>query len=114
MHTLLQNSGFGNQLQPQSLLSPEISYRVPTDKELVKVAKGIGKEFQQLALQLGLSNSRIDQIRGSYPLSVADQIIHLLLEWRKQRGRQATFQELEKAMISVGVDNEAALREIQL
>ena len=89
-------------------------YRIPTDKQLAKVSKGIGKEYQELALELGLSQSRIDQIRGSCPLNVRDQISQLLIEWRKQRGHQATFRELEKAMKSVGVDAAVALREINL
>lgn len=89
-------------------------YRVPSDKELAKISKGIGKEFQQLSLELGVSQTRIDQIRGSYPLNVTDQIIQLLIEWRKQTGSKATFRELEKAMLSVGVDTVAAFRDIRL
>ena len=100
--------------QPLHFLPFQLLYRIPTDKQLAKVSKGIGKEYQELALELGLSQSRIDQIRGSCPLNVRDQILQLLIEWRKQRGHQAMFRELEKAMKSVGVDAAVALREINL
>ena len=95
-----------------SVLVPAIASRVPTEKELVKIAQGIGLEFQQLFLELGISDARIGQIRGSNPLSVADQVVQLLLEWRKQRGCLATFRELETAMNSVGTDTVQAFKGI--
>ena len=93
-----------------SVLAPGVASRVPTEKELAKIAQGIGLEFQRLFLELGIADARIGQIRGSNPLSVADQVVQLLLEWRKQRGCLATFRELETAMNSVGTDSVQAFK----
>ena len=78
---------------------------------MVKISEGIGLEFQRLFLDLGISNARIGQIIGSYRL-VADQVVQLLLEWRKQRGCLATFRELETAMNAVGTDTRIAFKDI--
>ena len=95
------------------VLPEEVSCRVPTDKELAQISKGIGKEFHFLGIQLGLSQAKLEQIQMTYSLNVADQIFHILLEWRKQRGTLATFNELEKGMLAVGVDTLSALAEIR-
>ena len=79
----------------------------------MKISQGIGLEFQQLFLKLGISDARIGQIRGSNPLSVPDQVIQLLLEWRRQRGCLATFRELESAMNLVGTDTVVAFKDIR-
>ena len=74
-----------------SVLDPATASRVPTPRELRKISQKIGLEFQQLFLELGISDARIGQIRASNPFSVADQVVQLLLEWKKQRGCRATF-----------------------
>ena len=86
--------------------------RIPTERQLAQISKGIGKEFQQLGLRLGLSNAAMEQIRETYRLNI-DQIFHVLLSWRKKTGNLATFGELEKAMQDVGVDTLLALGDIR-
>ena len=111
LHLQFQINSPDDSLVP-SVLNTATLIRVPTEKELVKISHGIGLEFQQLFLELGISNARIGQIRGSNPLSVADQVVQLLLEWRKQRDCLATFRELETAMNSVGTDTLKAFKDI--
>ena len=103
---------FQRSCSPYSVLPCQVLYRVPTDRQLAQISKGIGKEFQQLGLSLGLSHAAVDQIRETYRLNVVDQIFHVLLSWRKQRGNLATFGELERTMLDVGVDTLLALGDI--
>ena len=95
------------------MIAQGIASRVPTDKELGKISQQIGKEHQLLFLELGISDARIWQIKESNPYNVANQVVKLLLEWRKQRGCLATFSELETAMNSVGTDTVQAFKDIK-
>ena len=78
----------------------QASQRAPTDKELAQISKGISIELRQLVRDLGLPEEKIDHIKEDYPFNSTHQIFEALYEWRKQRGTNATFNELEKRTIT--------------
>ena len=96
-----------------SVLPDQVLHDVPEYKQLGQISKGIGKEYKHLAVELGLSIAEVDRIRENNPHSNFDQILNILVSWKKQNGKSATFGELERAMREADVDTSLALRDIQ-
>ncbi|XP_033103157.1 uncharacterized protein LOC117105960 [Anneissia japonica] len=53
-------------------------------KHLLQIAKGMGLEWKQVGIRLGLSWNRIQQICCDYGLS-QERIMSMLIEWRKKQ-----------------------------
>ncbi|XP_060604987.1 uncharacterized protein LOC132757658 [Ruditapes philippinarum] len=74
-----------------------------TEKELNRMALHIGKEYQSLGIELGLSNAEIEHICLDYKATV-DRIRGILLKWKDQNVGNATLEVLVNAMNVVGID----------
>ncbi|CAL8333434.1 unnamed protein product [Boreogadus saida] len=65
-----------------------------TDKELMKVAETLGREWEQAALHLGLKTKDLDDIKAEHR-TVAMQKQNMLVLWKRRRPPgEATAQDL--------------------
>ncbi|XP_022102303.1 nucleotide-binding oligomerization domain-containing protein 2-like [Acanthaster planci] len=78
--------------------------RAPLDDIAVSILAGkLGKEWKQLALRIGVTAEKLDTIRANNPLHTINQIIEMLLTWRRMQGRDDDVVSiLAEALKSVG------------
>lgn len=66
------------------------------------VADNIGKEWMQLARQLGLQDSDIDGLNVDHRhLGIREVAYQMLRDWRERRGPEAKMQALARALVGV-------------
>ncbi|XP_056468398.1 uncharacterized protein LOC130406733 [Gadus chalcogrammus] len=70
-----------------------------SDKQLLKVAEMLGKEWEQAAIHLELSITDLDDIKADRQTDVAMQKHKMLVRWKRQRPpREATAQDLLRGL----------------
>ncbi|KAM9259202.1 uncharacterized protein RDI95_014994 [Morus bassanus] len=80
---------------PAASSRPSARPRRLTESDLMKVARGLGKEWQEVGIAcLGLERSRLDQIREDNPGNVVLQIFQMLLDWQRREKQEATASRL--------------------
>jgi hypothetical protein len=79
-------------------LSKQEAHVLLTDKVMSKISQHIGKDWEQLGLQLGLSRAQIDHIIEEYPRSAKSRRFCMLELWRNVMGKSATMGNLVNAM----------------
>lgn len=69
-----------------------------------------GKEWKELALELfdGIQNEAdttrmIQKIQHKYPLSLTEQVHVMMHKWWRKKGRDATIEELRRALDIIGI-----------
>lgn len=72
--------------------------RIPSDPDLVTVAKAIGYGWEMLAACLLVDRPMVERIKLDYRNRTIDQIFQVLLAWKWNMGFRATFEELFKTM----------------
>jgi hypothetical protein len=77
------------------------------------MAHKIGKEYNALGIELGLSQAEMDHIHMEQR-TVVDKITAMLIKWRDTNGRHATMEELRRAMVLVGIDAFAVIGSVEL
>ncbi|KAL3852240.1 hypothetical protein ACJMK2_015909 [Sinanodonta woodiana] len=93
---------FMKELQiPQTVLK-----RLPSEKELSRIARKIGKEYPLLGIDLGVPKAKIDQIEMENNNNTSNVIFQILLEWKRSHYKEATILNLLKAMKENGCDLE--------
>ncbi|XP_060587848.1 uncharacterized protein LOC132743332 [Ruditapes philippinarum] len=70
------------------------------EKQLSRISKSIGLNWELLGYELGLSNANIDRISMDNQTSIM-KIYKVLLEWKIQQNANATVNALLKAMKSI-------------
>ncbi|KAK3102666.1 hypothetical protein FSP39_013036, partial [Pinctada imbricata] len=78
--------------------------RVPTEKELAKVSRLVGFDFQLLGAELGVDNVKIQHTIMNHQYDAQSQIFHVLLLWKQKDGRNATVGKLMDALRDRNVD----------
>lgn len=69
-----------------------------SDKQLLVVAKRLGKEWKQVAIFLGLTARDLDEIQAAEK-DVTMQKLKMLVEWKnRQRAGEATVYHLWKSL----------------
>ncbi|XP_053407687.1 uncharacterized protein LOC128559584 [Mercenaria mercenaria] len=78
---------------------------VPTEKQLSRMAQRIGKECRALGRELGLTRAELDHIdMDEMNRTPVDKIAAMLGQWLKRKADSATFAELKRAMIQIGME----------
>lgn len=72
--------------------------RVPSDRELSRLASGLGAQWEEVLLDLGLSAEAVFRCRSDHPLSTHSAILAGLVQWRRCEGRRASFQRLLQSL----------------
>jgi serine/threonine protein kinase len=60
------------------------------DIQLKKVAEAVSGNWQAIGLHLGFSFQRIQDYKTAYPYSAKDRLLHILSDWRIEKGVDAT------------------------
>ncbi|KAK3577905.1 hypothetical protein CHS0354_008298 [Potamilus streckersoni] len=87
-------------------INEAILNRSPSEKELSRIARKVGKEYPLLGIDLGVPKAKIDQIEMENNFSTSNVIFQILLEWKRSHYKEATVLNLLKAMRENGCDLE--------
>ncbi|XP_056445612.1 death domain-containing protein CRADD isoform X1 [Gadus chalcogrammus] len=85
--------------------------RVPSDRELSRLASRLGAEWDSLLLHLGLSAGALYRCRADHPLSAHGRALAGLVRWRQSGGRAATVGRLLEGLRAAEV-HPSVLREV--
>lgn len=83
---------------PESVLR-----RVPSDRELSKLALRLGAEWESVLLDLGLSAEALFRCRFDHSLSSQVAALAGLVQWRRAEGKRATVERLLQSLQSAGI-----------
>lgn len=72
--------------------------KVPSDRELSRLASRLGAEWESVLLDLGLSAETLFRCRADHPLSSHGSILAALLHWRRGGGKGATLRTLIQSL----------------
>ncbi|KAM7367441.1 hypothetical protein PAMP_015342 [Pampus punctatissimus] len=72
--------------------------RVPSDRELSRLASRLGSEWEAVLLDLGLSVEALFRCRADHLLSTHGATLAALLQWRRAEGKKASVQRLLQSL----------------
>lgn len=72
--------------------------KVPSDRELSRLASRLGPEWESVLLDLGLSAEALFRCRADHSLSTHGQVLAGLVHWRRSLGKEATVQQLLQSL----------------
>uniref|UniRef100_UPI003AAFC5FA death domain-containing protein CRADD isoform X1 n=1 Tax=Centroberyx gerrardi TaxID=166262 RepID=UPI003AAFC5FA len=92
---LLPTSYNFHPLSPDDWHIPEAFLeKVPSDRELSRLASRLGPEWESVLLDLGLSAEALFRCRADHSLSTHGQVLAGLVQWRRSEGKKATAHRL--------------------
>ncbi|XP_013888155.1 death domain-containing protein CRADD [Austrofundulus limnaeus] len=89
----------GDLLLPDSLL-----HKVPSDRDLSRLASRLGAQWELVLLDLGLSPEALYRCRADHSLSSQSAVLAGLVQWRRSEGRKATVERLLQSLQAAGLD----------
>ncbi|XP_007541313.1 death domain-containing protein CRADD [Poecilia latipinna] len=96
-----------------SRIPDSVLQRVPSDRELSRLAQRLGAEWEPVLLDLGLSAEAVYRCRSDHSLNTGAAVLNGLVLWRRAGGRRATvgrlLRSLEAADLHPSVLEEAVL-----
>ncbi|XP_013779353.1 ankyrin-2-like isoform X7 [Limulus polyphemus] len=95
--TLEKKYGF---VEETGLAKPELIHRA--DLRLSDIARGLDQDWVQLADQLDVSESEVNNIKKEQPNDPVQQALVMLRLWLQQANEDATGNNLEKALRKIG------------
>ncbi|XP_026182741.1 death domain-containing protein CRADD isoform X2 [Mastacembelus armatus] len=76
--------------------------RVPSDRELSRLASRLGPEWESVLMDLGLSAEAVFRCRSDHCLSAHGAALGGLVQWRRAEGRKATVERLLQSLQATG------------
>nr|XP_057923479.1 death domain-containing protein CRADD [Doryrhamphus excisus] len=92
-------------------LPPSLGEKVPSDRELSRLASLLGGEWEAVLMDLGVSAAALFRCRADHALSCRDAALAALLLWRRAQGKGATLSRLEQSLQVAGV-HPSVLRDV--
>uniref|UniRef100_UPI0037E849FC death domain-containing protein CRADD n=1 Tax=Semicossyphus pulcher TaxID=241346 RepID=UPI0037E849FC len=92
-------------------LPDSVLQKVPSDRELSRLASRLGPEWESVLMDLGLSAEALFRCRSDHALSTQGAVLAGLVQWRRSEGRRATVQRLLQSLEAADV-HPAVLREV--
>ncbi|XP_060551554.1 uncharacterized protein LOC132713102 [Ruditapes philippinarum] len=96
----------------------EGQYDAPTkqlnEQQLCRVAEAIGRNYELLAIELGITEVELDRIMGDYSTTI-QKVLGMLRLWQRKLGERATMDVLYNAISrkkGVVTVNNAILEEV--
>ncbi|XP_061617769.1 death domain-containing protein CRADD [Phyllopteryx taeniolatus] len=80
-----------------------VRHRVPSDRQLSRVASALGAEWESVATDLGVSSAALFRCRADHALCCRDAALAALLLWRRSQGKNATARRLQRSLRAAGV-----------
>lgn len=84
-------------------LPASVLQRVPSDRELSRLASQLGPEWESVLMDLGLSAEALFRCRSDHALSTQGAVLAGLVQWRRREGKTATVQRLAQSLEAAGV-----------
>ncbi|XP_040003884.1 death domain-containing protein CRADD [Xiphias gladius] len=84
-------------------LPDSVLQRVPSDRELSRLASRLGAEWEPVLMDLGLSAEALFRCRYDHSVSAHGAALAGLVQWRRSEGRKATVQRLLQSLRAAGV-----------
>lgn len=84
-------------------LSDLVLRRVPSDRELSRVASVLGPQWEAVLLDLGLSAEDVFRCRSDHQLDAHGAALEGLVQWRRAQGRRATVGRLRESLEAVDI-----------
>ena len=69
----------------------------PTDEELEELGDKIAEKWMKLGRRLGVKEAKLLDIKQRYE-ELSERGYHMLMHWRQENGREATYQILNSAL----------------
>ncbi|KAM7378623.1 hypothetical protein PAMA_013503 [Pampus argenteus] len=89
----------GEAADPPDVWPPDsVLQRVPSDRELSRLASRLGSEWEAVLLDLGLSAEALFRCRADHLLSTHGATLAALLQWRRAEGKKASVQRLLQSL----------------
>ncbi|XP_066267700.1 malignant fibrous histiocytoma-amplified sequence 1 homolog [Branchiostoma lanceolatum] len=80
-----------------------------SDRQLLRVAKKLGVEWESLAVHMGFTKADMYKFKSDHPHNTEQQIFMMLTAWRDRLGSSATREELQRVLEEAEVDDDATL-----
>ena len=91
-------------------LSSEVLDRMPTQKELGRMCKCIGKDYQLFFIELGLEMDTINDIELDLKNDHSKtKMLHMFTKWNKQSGDKGTTRNILEAMKNQDIDIDSVI-----
>ncbi|XP_070785275.1 death domain-containing protein CRADD [Enoplosus armatus] len=84
-------------------LPDSVLQKVPSDRELSRLAARLGGEWEAVLMDLGLSAEALFRCRSDHSLSTHGAVLAGLVQWRRSDGKKATVQRLLQSLEAAGV-----------
>ncbi|XP_070848381.1 death domain-containing protein CRADD [Chaetodon trifascialis] len=84
-------------------LPDSVLQKVPSDRELSRLASRLGAEWEPVLMDLGLSPEALFRCRSDHGLSTHGAVLAGLVQWRRSEGKKATVQRLLQSLTAAGV-----------
>ncbi|XP_041833510.1 death domain-containing protein CRADD [Melanotaenia boesemani] len=78
--------------------------KVPSDRELSRLASCLGSDWEAVLMDLGLSAEAVFRCRSDHSLSTQAAALAGLVQWRRSEGRRATVERLMQSLRAAGAD----------
>ncbi|XP_019633449.1 PREDICTED: uncharacterized protein LOC109476875 [Branchiostoma belcheri] len=75
-----------------------------TEQQLYKLAGNLGREWEMLAIYLGMTTADVFKYKADNPRNPRSQIFSMLMDWRARKGSGATVGALVRNLEEAGVD----------
>uniref|UniRef100_A0A3B4AUH0 Uncharacterized protein n=1 Tax=Periophthalmus magnuspinnatus TaxID=409849 RepID=A0A3B4AUH0_9GOBI len=72
--------------------------RVPTDRELSRIADLLGGQWEAVLLDLELTTEDLYRCRADHQLDMHGAVLEGLVQWKRAQGKKATVQRLIKSL----------------
>lgn len=79
-------------------LSDHILHKVPTDRELSRIAMLLGTQWESVLLDLELTTEDLYRCRADHLLDTHGAALEGLVHWRRSQGKRATVKRLVKSL----------------
>ncbi|XP_060587476.1 uncharacterized protein LOC132742991 [Ruditapes philippinarum] len=86
----MRNTFVVKDLSPDENDKPDEGLKKATDKQLSRLASGIGSNWELLGPSLGVTAMELDHIKSEHK-TVAQQCYHMLILWRQKEGSSLTY-----------------------
>lgn len=84
-------------------LPDSVLQKVPSDRELSRLASRLGAEWESVLMDLGLSTEALYRCRSDHPFSTHGAVLAGLVQWRRCEGKKATVQRLVQSLKAADV-----------
>ncbi|XP_074554472.1 death domain-containing protein CRADD [Halichoeres trimaculatus] len=84
-------------------LPDSVLQKVPSDRDLSRLASRLGAQSEAVLMELGLSAEDLFRCRSDHALSTHGAVLSGLVLWRRREGRRATVQRLLQGLSAAEV-----------